>query len=311
MLASVAALVMVVSGSRFDRANLQNHLTKDPKACVKPAKFIQERYGPLQLYGVGATGCGWGGVDKESKQGDARVVIKITKGTGKMNKMAEFCAVMDHMHTEACKLGGDDLKLARMHLPACYDFGVQDEDEHGYTVMSNGGTIAIGRADNKYTPGAMETNREVFVQLIAAVGVMHRTGVAHNNLHGKNAMLNEDLQLTIIDFGNAHINDPDHEKVNPGKADLHELQNHLAAVIGCKGGDKATTAGAKILHSCVEKDLEADKDFMDAFDAFLDASVNNRHDVGLESVVGSMWKTEFVQKYHPGAQARFVDPKAC
>lgn len=284
---------------------------KDPSGCAPVPQFIQDRYGPMKLLGVGATGCGWAGVDKEGQGSNKDVVVKITKKTGKQKKMDEFCAVMDHIHAEACKLGGDDLKLARMHIPVCLDHGEDPVSHHGYTVMSNGGEQAIGRADNKYQPGRMEDNRKVFLQLIAGVGIMHKTGVAHNNMHGKNVMLNEDLELTIIDFGNSRINDPGKEKTTQGKADLHELQTHLAVVIGCKAGKKPNAAGHQALLACVKNDLGADAEFLSAFDKILEASENNRHDANPDSVVAPLWKTKFMQTHHPGATERFVDPKPC
>lgn len=282
----------------------------DGDKCPVP-EFINERYGPLTFLASGATGCGWEGVDKKGQCADKRVVVKITKKTGKQKKMDEFCGIMDHVHAEACKLGGDDLKLARMHTPVCLDHGEDPKDGHGYTVMSHGGKLALGRADKHYEPGKMEDNRKVFLQLIAGLGILHKTGVAHNNLHGKNIMLNEKLELTIIDFGNSHINDPDHEKISQGKADLHELQSHLATVIGCKDGKTPDSHGREALLACAKNDLGADNEFLEALDKVLEASEKNQHDANKDTVVAPVWKTKFMQTYHPGAKERFVDPKPC
>jgi len=286
---------------------------KEKKECKWPAE-LEGRYTGQFKAGEGVTACVFLAKDAQGQT----VAVKLSKSSGKLSKWTKECSMMQVLHLEACKAGGQMLNLMETYIPTCLEVG--GLKKRAYYVMQAAGTERIRHIDKSKMSHADRIS--VFTQLIAAVYALHGSGWSHNDLHGGNAVL-DGARLALIDFGHlralakaVQTGKPTGKAFGPSR-DGSRLWQHTAKIAKC--GKAASWDGkaakdkqqkmAEALKACLKRSWDADEAFLTTLGKVLQADIESEAD----QHVKELYETGFVQKHLPATDDHFkwLDAGTC
>ncbi len=95
-------------------------------------------------------------------------------------------------------------RLKHPNIVTLYDF--IEQDHHYFIVMEYVDGVALSKMiKDANSPMPIAMVRDVFRQVLDAIGYAHRLGIVHRDLKPSNIMLNQDGQVKITDFGIARL----------------------------------------------------------------------------------------------------------
>jgi serine/threonine protein kinase len=266
-----------------------------------------------RLLACGFHGCAFLARDKKDND---EVVVKIAGGKGEQGAGEIECGRARYIHYSACGEGEAAVKAAQSYLPACDGYGTL-KNGNGYLVlpMAGGKDFNHFRDDLKKNPLPIHEQKSVFAQIVAGIYGMHKSGVSHNDMHGKNVIVNEQNQVSIIDFGLGTTYPCDKKRNQNGYArDGNMLYAYTAMVsdcgkknqwpgvwIGFVTDDKSYRRKQERCMATLKKNWGIDKEFEDALQKVWDGNVERDVDQHIED----LFKTQFVQKNLPSPLTRF------
>jgi len=272
------------------------------------AKFKMER-----LLACGFHGCAFLCEDKEHGK---TVVVKVAGGKGDQGAGEVECGRAKFIHYAACGKGEAAVKAANSYLPSCDDYGTL-KNGNGYLVlpMAGGKDMNTFKKEIKKKPLPIDKQKAVFSELVAGVYAMHKAGISHNDMHGKNVVVNDNNEVAILDFGLGTAYPCKKSRNQNGYArDGNMFYKYTAMVSDC--GNKNQWPGVWIgfitdngsyrrkQERCMEV-LKAkwgiDKEFEEALSAVWQGNINRDMDQHFET----LFKTKFVQKNLPPSSKRF------
>jgi serine/threonine protein kinase len=164
------------------------------------------------------------------------VVIKVSSsGDGNQGAGAEECGRARYIQYSACGKGEATMKAAQSYLPGCDEYGVTEKGL-GYLVlpMAGGKDFNKLKKEIKKNPLPVHKQKSIFAQLVAGIYALHKSGVSHNDMHGKNVVINENDQVAILDYGLGTSYPCDKSRNQNGYArDGNMLYDYTAAVSNC------------------------------------------------------------------------------
>lgn len=153
-----------------------------------------------RVVGSGATACVWLGKDETG----TLVAIKVGKNSGgkaASHALASWkgeCRDMQLLRLDACGAGKDVLALHEQFLPTCTGVG-PTKTGGAYYIMHAAGITGFKVAPEQTWD--VSTRKQLFASFVASLYAMHTVGQTHNDLHGQNIVVDEEMNMALIDFG--------------------------------------------------------------------------------------------------------------
>jgi serine/threonine protein kinase len=172
------------------------------KACE--SEIWSSELSPLfterRVVGSGATACVWLGKDKTG----TLVAIKVGKNSGGKDATAALaswtaeCRDMQLLRLDACGAGSEVLGLHEQFIPTCTGVG-PTKTGGAYYIMHAAGITGFKVAPEQDWDSS--TRKKLFSSLVASLYAMHTVGQTHNDLHGQNIVVDDQMNMALIDFG--------------------------------------------------------------------------------------------------------------
>jgi len=309
--AVLATSLAIAHGSRMslnhaeDQAtNLALHLVEQENATLNKICH-QERFWPPELakkfpngkmVGSGATAC----VAIADYKG-GKVALKVGKKNSNLKEWQIECAKLQRIRLESCKAGV--LDMHEQYIPTCTDVGqVSFKGEKiNYYVMHAASVEGVSQVGKNWNPSQGD-RKTIAAELVASIYAMHKTGYAHNDLHGNNIVVNQKtLALQLIDLGDA-ANYPGW--IKDYKRDSNAVWRWLAVLAGCDDqaqwfshlkGVSVLKKQAENFKTCIETAWNPGADFMAALATMLDGCTKNARKHNVEA----LYNSAFIQKNKP------------
>jgi len=260
---------------------------------------LQSRFHNERNVGAGATACVY---IAERRLDGLRVAIKVAKHSGKLHEWQVACEEMQQIRLASCYAGQEFLHLAEQYMPTCIEVGKSDP---AYYVMHAAGTVGIGRSERSGDKGldlSPDQKKSVYAQFVAGIYALHSVGFAHNDLHGKNVVLDGE-ELAVIDYSDA--TPLESAWLGAGlKRDGNSIWRFGGALAGCKHqvmdylhayGDAKKAEKEATLLECVKHGFGADSQFMTAFqDVMLACREEN-----VDQKVIQLFQTTWIHQHLP------------
>jgi len=239
------------------------------------------------------------------------VAIKVGKNSGGKAATAALaawkseCRSMQLLRFDACKAGGEVLALHEQFIPTCTGVG-PTKSGGAYYVMHAAGTLGFKEAPN--TDWDVNVRKQLFSSLVTSLYAMHVVGQTHNDLHGQNIVVDENLNMALIDFGELKV--PEKSWVMGYKRDGNAVWRWAEVLAGCPQGNLWATSFdqgylsppvAAATKQCLKKNWGVDADFVSKMDVIM----NNGMDRKLPHAIMALYKTAFVQSNIPAAKSNF------
>jgi serine/threonine protein kinase len=277
-------------------------------------KELDKDYKFERMLACGFHGCAFLARNKADNREE---VIKISSsGDGNQGAGAEECGRAREVQYRACGAGEAAMKAAQSYLPSCDGYGTL-KSGGGYVVLPMaGGTDFNHFGDQlKKAPLPIEVQKSIFAQLVAGIYALHKGGISHNDMHGKNVLINKDNEVAIVDFGLGTTYPCSKSRNQNGYArDGNMLYAYTAMVGNC--GSKNQWPGVWIgfvtdnnsyrrkQARCMEvlkENWGIDAEFENALQKVWTANVERDTDQHIEG----LFNTKFVQKNLPKSSTRF------
>jgi serine/threonine protein kinase len=187
-------------GFSLGRLDFEHDAALEADAPVRTwPKELDSEYRMERLLACGFHGCAF--LAREIKDND-EVVIKVAGGKGEQGAGEVECGRAKYIQYSACGKGEATAKAAQSYLPGCDKYGTL-KNGHGYLVlpMAGGTDLNNFKKHIKKNPLSIDDQKSIFAQLVAGVYGMHKAGISHNDMHGKNVVINEDKKIAILDYG--------------------------------------------------------------------------------------------------------------
>lgn len=266
-----------------------------------------------RVVGSGATACVWLGEDNTG----TTVAIKVGKNSGGKGADAALaswsaeCRDMQLLRYDACADGKDTLALHEMFIPTCTGVG----------PTSNGGAFyvmhAAGLTGFKIAPEQTwdtAARKQLFAAFVASLHAMHKVGQTHNDLHGENIVVDDNMNMALIDFG--ELKPPEKSWIEGYKRDGNAVWRWAEVLADCPQGQLWATsfdqsylmpAVASATKSCLQAKWGVDSSFLSKFDDV----VENGMDKKLPHGISELFETSFIQDNMPKLErlypAEFAD----
>jgi len=205
------------------------------------------------------------------------------------------------------------LDLHEQYIPTCTDVGqvMYNGKSVNYYVMHAASVGGISQVGKGFKPST-EERKSLGAQLVTGIYAMHKTGYAHNDLHGNNIVVDQSkLELQLIDLGDA--------AGYPGwirdyKRDSNAVWRWLAVLADCPSeakweshlkGRTVLQAHADAFKVCIKSAWNTDSEFDAALDKMLKGCVTNSR----KHEVEDLFNSKFIQKHLPKKQVLFPTDK--
>jgi tRNA A-37 threonylcarbamoyl transferase component Bud32 len=302
-------------GFALGRLDFENDAALAADAPVR--KFpseLRKDYDLDRLLACGYHGCAF---LAKHRANNKVVVIKISsKGNGNQGAGAEECGRARYIQYSACGQGEAVMKAAQSYLPSCDAYGLTEKGK-GYLVlpMAGGKDFNKFKKELKEKPLPVDQQKSIFAQLVAGVHAMHKSGVSHNDMHGKNVVINDNNQVAILDYGLGTSYPCSKSRNQNGYSrDANMLYAYIAMVSNCgkknqwnafwHGFVTDNNSYRRKQSRCMEHLRETwgiDMEFENALQKVLTGNIERDTDQHIEG----LFNTAFVQKNLPKSTTRF------
>jgi serine/threonine protein kinase len=269
---------------------------------------LTPKFSDRRVVGSGATACVWLGKDETG----TLVAIKVGKNSGGKAAGAALaawkseCRSMQLLRFDACKAGKDILALHEQFIPTCTGVGATSTGG-AYYIMHAAGTTGFKEAPEK--DWSVAQRKQLFSSLVTSLYAMHIVDQTHNDLHGQNIVLDKNMNMALIDFG--ELKTPDKSWVMGYKRDGNAVWRWAEVLAGCPQASLWATSFdqgylsppvAAATKKCLQSNWGADSQFISQMDTIM----NNGMDRKLPHGIMELYKTSFVQSNLPAPKANFV-----
>lgn len=265
----------------FFEATAENAVGVDRTGDCPFPTALKGRFTGEIMVGTGATAC----VFIAQDQSGHPVAVKVAKQASFMSMWQGECGQMQQIRLKSCWAGEDKHRLVQQYLPTCIELG-QDGQYPWYVMHAAGRT---GVEDAGLLSLSVDDAKMVFAQMVAGIYALHGLDYSHNDLHGKNIVL-DGTQLAVIDFG--EIRPLAQAQRGPGlKRDANAIWTFGALLAGCqcRGPNTAPCEADEkdATLSCIQEKWNPDSDSMMALTQLMEASVTNDQEQHVEGVFNS------------------------
>lgn len=260
-----------------------------------------------RVVGSGATACVWLGKDSTG----TLVAIKVGKNSGGKGAAAALaswtseCRDMQMLRFDSCEHGKEMLSLHEMYVPTCTGVG-PTKTGGAYYIMHAAGTTGFKTTPEE--PWSVDQKKTLFAGFVTSMYALHEVGQTHNDLHGENIVVDKDMHMALIDFG--ELVPPARSWVEGYKRDGNAVWRWAEVLAGCPQGDLWATsfdqgylmpAVASATKSCLIKNWSPGADFMKVFTQMME----NGMDKKLPHLIIELYKTKFIQDNAPTVKKLF------
>lgn len=284
----VAELALSLCGCLSNGARIQNHHEADSAAmfesistagtgdCPFPTA-LRGRFTGEVMVGTGATACVFIAQDLTGHP----VAVKVAKQASFMSMWQGECGQMQQIRLKSCWAGEDKHRLVQQYLPTCIELGI--DGQYPWYVMHAAGRTGVEEIGGRFS---VDEAKMVFSEMVAGIYALHGLAYSHNDLHGKNIVL-DGTQLAVIDFG--EIRPLAQAQRGPGlKRDANAIWTFGALLADCQCRGPACQADEKdATLSCIQEKWNPDSASMMALTQLMDASASNEQEQYVEGVFNS------------------------
>jgi len=244
---------------------------------------LDDSYHDKFVVGSGATACVF---LARTNNDDKMVAVKVGKATESLAQWQQECTEMQLLRVKSCRAGVMVNHLNQQFLPTC--LGVGSTDRGNYYIMHAAGTDPI----EELTGRTVEERKSIFAQFIGAIYAMHALDYTHNDLHGRNIVLDGN-KLAIIDFGN--MVDSELAARSTYMRDGNAAWRWTALLADCPGtawwsetaGGSEARQLADNFKLCLKEQWNVDDESIDAFEGVLDKDINEMPTQGIRKLFES------------------------
>lgn len=294
-------------------AMASGHMTATNGATTNPIcdsmwdSQLDEDYHDKRVVGSGATAC----VYLARTNTDNRLVaVKVGKATESLSQWQQECTEMQLLRVGSCRAGIEINHLNLQFIPSC--LGVGTTPSGNYYIMHAAGITPIEEIDDEGQPARSVAERKsIFAQFIGALYAMHALDYTHNDLHGKNIVLDGN-KLAIIDFGNMVTSELAARSTY--MRDGNAAWRWTAFLAGCPGdaqwdetaGGFAARQLADNFKRCLKDQWNADDASIDAFEGVLNKDIHELPTQGIRR----LYQSRLVQSNLPPFESIYPLPVA-
>jgi len=244
--------------------------------CPFPSA-LRGRFTNEIMVGTGATACVFIARDSTGHP----VAVKVAKQASFMSMWQGECGQMQQIRLKSCWAGEDKYRLVQQYLPTCIELGI--DGQYPWYVMHAAGRTGVEMVGGRFS---VHDAKMVFSQMVAGIYALHGLDYSHNDLHGKNIVL-DGTQLAVIDFG--EIRPLAQAQRGPGlKRDANAIWTFGALLADCQCRGPACEADEKdATLSCMQEKWNLDGASMTALTRLMDASASNDQQQHVEGVFNS------------------------
>lgn len=268
---------------------------------------LDARYHNKRVVGSGATACVYLAHQNEDNR---LVAVKVGKSTESLAQWQQECMEMQLLRLGSCRLGPQINHLNEQYIPTC--LGVYSTDSGNVYVMHAAGTLPIEQIFTNGPGYTQEQRKGIYAQFVGALWGMHSQDYTHNDLHGKNIVLNPDPhhpELAVIDFGNMIQGQELSAKVGYMR-DGNAAWRWAAFLAECPGNAQwDESAGGFLARQladnfkiCMRDVWGVDERSMAAFESVLQKDVDESPAMGIRGLFSS----PFIQSHLPRFQAQYL-----
>lgn len=270
-------LESVSTAGGFFEATEQHEESLDRTGDCPFPSALRGRFTGEIMVGTGATAC----VFIASDQAGRPVAVKVAKQASFMSMWQGECGQMQQIRLKSCWAGEDKYKLVQQYLPTCIELGI--DGQYPWYVMHAAGRTGIEEIGGQFS---VDDAKMVFSQTVAGIYALHGLDYSHNDLHGKNIVL-DGTQLAVIDFG--EIRPLAQAQRGPGlKRDANAIWTFGALLADCQCRGPACQADEKdATLSCIQEKWNPDTNSMMALTQLMEASASNSQEQNVEGVFNS------------------------
>jgi len=265
---------------------------------------LKSKFQNGKMVGSGATAC----VAIADFKG-TKVAVKVGKPGSNLDEWTDECSHMKRIRLDACK--NKVLDLHEQYIPTCLDVGQVEYagEKINYYVMHAAevsGISALGKA-HQWDPSE-DARKQIAAEVITAIYAFHKSGYAHNDLHGNNVVVSQTTNaLQLIDLGDA-ANYPGW--IKDYKRDSNAVWRWVAVAADCPDdaqwfshltGMETIKKQAENFKACIRNKWNPGDDFMKGLDVMLDGCVKNLRVHKVEE----LYNTKFVQANNPKVKKLF------
>jgi len=314
-----AAALIAVDAARLDIAELMAagentdftaHLALQENATINKNCFnerfwppaLAKKYKNGKMVGSGATAC----VAIADSPLGGKVAIKIGKKNSNLKEWTIECEKLKRIRMNSCKHGV--LALHEQYIPTCLGVGqvTYKGQKVNYYAMHAAEVEGISQLGRSWDPNK-KVRKMIAAQVVGSIYAMHKSGYAHNDLHGNNIVVSPNSHaLQLIDLGDA-ANVPGW--IKDYKRDGNAVWRWLAIAAGCEDNAqwhshvtrKNLPAQAENFKKCIAAAWNPGADFMTALDTVLTADVKNQRKHHVEE----LYNTKFIKNNMPPVKKLF------
>jgi len=256
-------------------------------SCPFPSA-LKGRFTDEIMVGTGATACVFIAQDQTGHS----VAVKVAKQASFMSMWQGECGQMQQIRLKSCWAGEDKHRLVQQYLPTCIELGI--DGQYPWYVMHAAGRTGVEAAGGLFS---MDDAKMVFSEMVAGIYALHGLEYSHNDLHGKNIVL-DGTQLAVIDFG--EIRPLAQAQRGPGlKRDANAIWTFGALLADCQCRGLACQADEKDdTLSCIQEKWNLDSNSTMALTKLMDASIANEQDQYVEGVFNSDLVQNSLPSFH-------------
>lgn len=302
-------------GFSLGRRDFENDAALEADAVVRNwPKELNEKFTLERPLACGFHGCAFLARDKKDND---EVVVKVAGGKGDQGAGEVECGRAKFIHYAACGKGEAVVKAAQSYLPGCDYYGTL-KNGNGYLVLPMAGGTDFNKFGKKIEkdPLPIKDQKRLFAEIVGGIYGLHKVGISHNDMHGKNVIVNSKNQVSILDYGlGTTYPCPKYRNQNGYARDGNMFYKYTAMVANC--GKKNQWPGVWIgsvtdkksyrrkQERCLEvikENWDIDSEFEDALMGVWEGNVEKDVDQHFER----LFKTKFVQKNLPPSSTRFA-----
>lgn len=258
--------------------------------CPFPS-VLRGRFTDEIMVGTGATACVFIAQDLSGHP----VAVKVAKQASFMSMWQGECGQMQQIRLKSCWAGEAQHRLVQQYLPTCIELG--QDGEYPWYVMHAAGRTGVEEIGVTAPRLPVDEAKMVFSEMVAGIYALHGLEYSHNDLHGKNIVL-DGTQLAVIDFG--EIRPLAQAQRGPGlKRDANAIWTFGALLADCQCRGPACEADEmEETLSCIQEKWNPDSNSMAALRQLMEASSSNAPDQFVEGVFNSNLVQSNLPEFH-------------